>query len=453
MNEARVLLVEDDPGLRFVLRDFLESCGFTVAEAGSLAEARAAFRQTPPDLALLDYLLPDGNALELLYTLKALDPAVPLVVLTGHGSIDLAVRAMKAGAEQFLVKPVELPTLEAVLRRALSSRPPRQDTESAAPSPAKDPIDLLLGTSRAVEDLVREVGMALRSAGPILLQGETGTGKGVMARWLYHHGRRRDRPFVDLNCAGLTPEFLESELFGHARGAFTGAVADKQGLLEVADSGTLFLDEIGELGPTVQAKLLKALEEKRFRRMGENLSRTVDIFLISATHHDLAQESRAHAFRSDLYYRISTFPLHLPPLRERREDLPLLTAQMVRHLSQSRGGGEVTIAPEALSALAAYSWPGNFRELRNVLELALLRAPGRELRREDLRLDVDPDDTLPASMGESFTLDELKLRQIETVLREEHGRVSAAARRLGMARSALYQKIHEWNLDLEKFKR
>jgi DNA-binding NtrC family response regulator len=444
MAKPLVLLVEDDPGLRFVLRDHLESCDFEVEEAGSMGQAKAVYLRSMPDLVVLDYLLPDGDAVELLYSLRAVDPGVPFVVLTGHGSIDLAVRAIKAGAGDFLVKPVALPALTSVLRRLLAARPPPQAEARSKRAQEDDVVDILSGTSRAVKDLVREVGMTLGSPGPVLLQGETGTGKGVLARWLHRHGRRRDRPFVDLNCAGLHPEFLESELFGHARGAYTGAVTDKKGLLEVANGGTFFLDEIGELGLTVQAKLLKALEEQRFRRMGETVQRTVDLFLISATHHDLAEEARSHAFRSDLYFRISTFPLRLPSLRERREDLPLFATEMMRTLCQARGRPTVTLTDEALAAILDYTWPGNFREMRNVLELALLRAPGRELRREDLKIAV-------AAEGKGTTLEEIKFHQVEAVLREERGRVAAAARRLGMPRSTLYLKIREWNIDLKKF--
>jgi DNA-binding NtrC family response regulator len=444
MAKPLVLLVEDDPGLRFVLRAHLESSDFDVEEAGTMGEAKATYLRSMPDLVVLDYLLPDGDAVELLYSLRAVDPGVPFVMLTGHGSIDLAVRAIKAGAGDFLVKPVALPALTSVLRRLLAARPPPQAEARSKRAQEDDVVDILSGTSRAVKDLVREVGMTLGSPGPVLLQGETGTGKGVLARWLHRHGRRRDRPFVDLNCAGLHPEFLESELFGHARGAYTGAVTDKKGLLEVANGGTFFLDEIGELSLTVQAKLLKALEEQRFRRMGETAQRTVDLFLISATHHDLAEEARSHAFRSDLYFRISTFPLRLPSLRERREDLPLFATEMVRTLCRARGRPAVALTDEALAAIVDYTWPGNFREMRNVLELALLRAPGGELRREDLKIAV-------AAETKGTTLEEIKFHQVEAVLREERGRVAAAARRLGMPRSTLYLKIREWNIDLKKF--
>jgi DNA-binding NtrC family response regulator len=443
----RLLLVDDEPTMRFVLCEYLESRGFAVEEAGTIEEAEEIFRRFTPDAAIVDYLLPDGNALQLLSVFKGIDPGMPFVVLTAHGSIDLAVRAIKEGAEHFLTKPVELPTLEVVLRRALEKRQLRRRPPGGGSSAEPWTFELLRGKSRAIAELGREMEIALRSEGPILLQGETGTGKGVLAAWLYRHGPRQKKPFVDLNCAGLSPTFLESELFGHARGAYTGAVAEKKGLLEVADQGTLFLDEIGELGLEVQPKLLKALEEKRFRRMGEVADRQVDVLLICATHHDLVRESRTGTFRSDLYFRISTFPLRLPSLRERREDLPFLAAQMALHLSRDLGLPEVALTPEALKAIAEYPWPGNFRELRNVLERALLRAPGGELRQEDLRFEAWPG--TPGRV-ENATLAELESHQIEKILREERGRVASAARRLGISRSALYQKIHERRIDLKR---
>ncbi|HTQ81551.1 MAG TPA: sigma-54 dependent transcriptional regulator, partial [Thermoanaerobaculia bacterium] len=337
MKRTRVLLVEDEPSVRFGIRTYLEPRGFEVLEASSLVQAEEAFRRFSPEAAVIDYLLPDGNAMQLLSTFKELDPGVPLVVLTGHGSIDLAVSAIKIGAENFLTKPVKLSMLETVLKRAIASRPPKRAAHSGAAADEPWTFNPLLGKSLAVAELARDVEVALRSEGPILLLGETGTGKGVLAHWLYRHGPRKDEPFVDLNCAGLSPEFLESEIFGHARGAYTGAVTEKKGLLEVANKGTLFLDEIGELGLGVQPKLLKALEEKHFRRMGEVVDRRVDMLLISATHHDLLRESRSGSFRSDLYFRISTIPLHLPSLRERREDLPEIATLMLQHLGSALG--------------------------------------------------------------------------------------------------------------------
>jgi DNA-binding NtrC family response regulator len=450
VSRDRILLVEDEPIVRFGIRDFLESRGFDVEEAGSLEQARAAYQRTRPDAIVLDYLLPDGNALDLLPDLHEVDPQLPVVLLTGHGTIDLAVRAMKEGAENFLTKPVELPALSVILERALENQRNRRK-QTARARTDRENLDPFLGTSNAIRALAQEAAVALRSEGPVLIQGETGSGKGVLARWLHEHGPRRDEPFVDLNCAGLSREFLESELFGHARGAFTGAVGEKKGLLEVAHRGTLFLDEVGDFDPALQPKVLKVLEEKRFRRMAEIADRQVDVFLIAATNHDLLGLVREGKFRSDLYFRISTIPIAVPPLRERREDIPLLANHALAQLARDLGRPDVRLSRDALEALRSYSWPGNLRELRNVLERAVLRVEGGEIGSSDLRF-VATSTEAPA-LDAGATLAELERRQIERVLQEEKGRVVNAARRLGIPRSTLYQKIKEHAVDLGRFQR
>ncbi len=454
MAEDRVLVVEDEPVVRFGIRDFLESRGFSVQEAASLEQARALFQRERPDAIVIDYSLPDGNALDLLPEVQGVDPQLPVVVLTGHGSIDLAVRAIKEGAENFLTKPVELPALAVVLERALENQRNRRRQAARQSRRSRDEVDPFVGTSAAVRELAREAAMALRSEGPILIQGETGSGKGVLARWLHEQGSRHDEPFVDLNCAGLSREFLESELFGHARGAFTGAVNDKKGLFEVAHRGTLFLDEMGDLDPVVQPKVLKVIEEKRFRRLGEVADRQVDVFLIAATNHDLAALVREGRFRSDLYFRINTIPLAVPPLRDRREDVQPLAQRLLERLGRDLGRPGTRLAPGALEALRAYSWPGNVRELRNVLERAVLRAEGGEIQPSDFRFAPALALAEPAAPGGAAgvqTLAETERRQIEQALQEERGRVVNAARRLGIPRSTLYQKIKEHRVDLSRF--
>jgi DNA-binding NtrC family response regulator len=456
MMRDRILIVEDEPIVRFGMRDFLQSRGFDVEEAATLEQARTEFQRSRPDAVVIDYRLPDGNALDLLEELHGADPQMPIVVLTGHGSIDLAVRAIKEGAENFLTKPVELPALAILLERALENQRNRRRQAARQTRQAREEVDPFVGTSAAIRDLAREAALALRSDGPVLIQGETGSGKGVLARWLHEQGQRREEPFVDLNCAGLTREFLESELFGHARGAFTGAVNEKKGLFEVAHRGTLFLDEMGDLDPVVQPKVLKAIEEKRFRRLGEVADRQVDVFLIAATNADLTGLVREGRFRSDLYFRINTIPLVVPPLRERREDIPLLARQILERLARDLGRPGLRLAPEALEALRGYSWPGNARELRNVLERAVLRAEGEEIRTADFRFAPALAETAvaagrPETAGSGETLADLERLQIERVLREERGRVVNAAQRLGIPRSTLYQKIKEYRVDLTRF--
>ncbi|MFP2908562.1 sigma-54-dependent transcriptional regulator [Pyxidicoccus sp. 3LFB2] len=450
MTRTRILLVEDEPGIRLGMRGYLTAHGFDVDEAASLAEAQEAFRTTRPDVAVVDYRLPDGTALELLPRLKELDASVPLVVLTGHGSIELAVQAVKEGAEQFLTKPVELSVLKVVLERLGAQRRERLRQRADRSRTAQATVNPFLGTSVPIRVLQGQAERVLQSDAPVLVTGETGSGKSVLARWLHEGGPRADAPFVDLNCAALSKELLDSELFGHEKGAFTGAVAAKQGLLEVADQGTLFMDEIGDMDVAVQPKLLKVLEEKRFRRLGDVRDRRVDVRLIAATHQDLGLAAREKRFRSDLYFRISTLILHVPALRERPEDIPVIARHFLEELGASRGRAGVALEPDAEAALTRYPWPGNIRELRNVLERAVLLSGGGPLSRNDLRFEVTPDG---AGAEEDLTLEELERRHIERVLRRENGHVERAAARLGIPRSSLYERLKRLGINKSGFQK
>ncbi len=450
-TRPRILLVDDEPGLRFGVRTFLTVSGFDVDEASSLAEAQELFRTSRPDAAVIDYKLPDGTALELLPRLKELDASVPLIVLTAHGSIELAVRAVKEGAEQFLTKPVELAVLKVLLERLVERRMERQRQVAERSRAEHDRPQPFLGTSAAIQALREQALRVAEADSPVLLQGETGSGKSVLARWLHENGPRQDAPFVDLNCAALSKELLDSELFGHEKGAFTGAVAAKQGLLEVADRGTVFLDEIGDMDVQVQPKLLKVLEEKRFRRVGDVRDRRVDVRLVAATHQDLAVAAREKRFRGDLYFRVSTLILVVPPLRERPEDIPALARHFLAGLGGRRGRGEVALQPDAEAALCRYPWPGNIRELRNVLERAVLLSGGGPLSRGDLRFESSNE-----AGGEdtsSLTLEEMERRHIERALRLEAGHVERAAQRLGIPRSSLYERLKRLGINRSGFQK
>ncbi len=444
-----MLVVDDDESARFVLRDYLEQRGYEVEVAITCQAAQAAFRSSRPDVAILDYSLPDGTALDLMPRLKALDAGVPLVLLTGHGSIDLAVQAIKEGAEHFLTKPVELEALRVVMERCLENQRNRKRQVAGRSREDSQAADPFLGESPAIRRLAEEARRIAPADSPVLIQGETGAGKGVLAAWLHRNGPRADEPFVDLNCASLSKDLLESELFGYERGAFTGAAQPKQGLLEVAHRGTVFLDEIGDMDPSVQPKLLKVLEDKRFRRLGDVRDRQVDVRLIVASHQDLMRLVREKAFRSDLYYRVSTIPLVVPPLRERAEDIPVLAAELLKRIAGEMGRGDLSVSRDALDALALHSWPGNVRELRNVLERAILLSEGRTLDRESLRFAADGD---PAAGGldADLTLEQVERRHIERVLRQEKWRVDTAARRLGVPRSTLYKKIKALGLEVPR---
>jgi DNA-binding NtrC family response regulator len=402
-----------------------------------------------PDAAIIDYLLPDGTALNLLPRLKAIDPAVPLIILTGHGSIDLAVRAMKEGAEQFLTKPVDLSTLLVILERSLENQRNLRKQIARKSQQARQTVDPFIGASAAIKQLAEQVKRVLSTDNPILILGETGVGKGVLTQWIHNNSARCEEAFVDLNCAGLSRELLETELFGHEKGAFTGATASKLGLFEVAHRGTVFLDEIGDVDLQVQPKLLKVLEEQKFHRLGDVRDRQVDVRLIAATCHDLGKLMRENKFRNDLYYRISTIPLVLPALRERVEDIPTLARHLLAKCAADLGRNDLDLSTDAEHALQAYTWPGNIRELRNVLERAAILSEQRILRATDLRFDYAAKGETPV-YGSQLTLQELERRHIELVLSEERGQVDRAAKRLGIPRSSLYQKIRKFQITTSK---
>jgi len=449
MGRNKVLVVDDEPGVRFGIRDFLEQQGYEIEEAESCDDAQHLFRTSRPDIVIADYMLPDGTALDLLPRLKEIDSDIPLLVLTAHGSIDLAVRAIKEGAEQFLTKPLELPTLQVILQRLLQKQRNHHKQLASKTRQVRQAIDPFIGTSSAIHALADQARKILNTESPILILGETGTGKGVLARWLHENSPRADEAFVDLNCAGLSRELLETELFGHEKGAFTSATASKQGLFEVAHRGTIFLDEVGDVDLQIQPKLLKVLEEKRFRRVGDVRDRQVDVRLIAATHQDIGQFVREKKFRNDLYFRISTIPLSFPPLRERSEDIPTMAQYLLNKLSADLGRGEIILDESCIKALQAYSWPGNVRELRNVIERAVLLSDHGSITLRDLNFEGHA--TLGASFLDSrLTLIELEKQHIERVLQEERGHVETAAKRLGIPRSSLYQKLKKHQIASSK---
>ena len=449
MSRNKILIVDDESGVRFGIRDFLEQQGFEVEEADSCSDAQHIFRMSRPDIVIADYMLPDGTALDLIPRLKEIDPDIPLLVLTAHGSIDLAVRAIKEGAEQFLTKPLELPTLQVILQRLLLKQRNHHKQLASKTRQVRSAMNPFIGTSAPVRALAEQAKRILTSESPVLILGETGTGKGVLARWLHENSPRAEEAFVDLNCAGLSRELLETELFGHEKGAFTSATASKQGLFEVAHRGTIFLDEVGDVDLQIQPKLLKVLEEKRFRRVGDVRDRQVDVRLIAATHQDMGQLVREKRFRDDLYFRISTIPLSFPALRERVEDIPTMAQYLLDKLSTDLGRGEIILDDGCMKALQAYSWPGNVRELRNVIERAVLLSGQKTISLIDLHFDGHSSVGAPF-LDSRLTLLELEKQHIERVLHEEQGRVEKAAKRLGIPRSSLYQKIKKHQIQTSR---
>jgi DNA-binding NtrC family response regulator len=446
MADGRILVVDDEPQFLSTVQNFLEKSGFEVVAGTSCRQAEEIYSSAKPDAAVLDYSLGDGNALEILPRLRAADASIPIIIMTGHASIELAVQAVKMGAEHFLTKPVDLATLAVMLERSLENQRNRRKQAHEHSRRSRDGINPFLGTSTAIAQLADVAARVASADSPILIQGETGTGKSVLARWIHEHSSRSKEPFVDLNCGGLTRDFLETELFGHEKGAFTGAVQSKAGLLEIAHKGTLFLDEIGDVDPQVQPKILKVLEEKQFRRLGDVRDRRVDIRLVAATHQNLGLLIRDRRFRSDLFFRISTIPLAVPPLRERVEDIAVLAGHLLERLSAELGCGSVEIKPEAMRRLQSYSWPGNIREMRNVLERAVLLGGDRVIGVKNLHFDqMEWPDLKPENLGR--TLEEMERDYIAQVLQAEGGRVETAAKRLGIPRSTLYAKLKQHKLD------
>ena len=446
MARSRILVVDDEAVIRFAIRDFLELHGHAVEEAETCAQAEAKYRGDVFDAVTLDYALPDGSALELLPRLKGIDSGVPIIVLTAHGSIDLAVRTIQMGAEQFLVKPLDLPALLLVLERVLENqRNRRKQVASTKQDLPRRAPELFLGSSPAIQKLEEQATRAAAAESPILITGETGTGKSELARWLHRHSSRATESLLELNCGGFTREFLETELFGHEKGAFTGAVAAKIGLLEAAHRGTVFLDEIGDMDVQIQPKLLKALEEKRFRRLGEVHDRKVDFRMIAATHQNLEKLVQTRLFRADLFYRVSAVQLTAPSLMERVEDIPALAQNLLGRLTADWGREPVEFSRAALALLQRHLWPGNIRELRNVLERALLGARESVIEAPDLDFASGPRrEAVDTYSG--MTLKELERHHVAQVLAEEGGHVERAAKRLDIPRSTLYQKVKQYGL-------
>ena len=436
----KLILGEDDRAIRHALSEYLKSEQYEVIEAGTCAAVRESFKGCSPDAAILDYSLPDGTALELLPYLRQYHPLVPVILITGNATIPLAVQAMKEGAEQFLTKPVPMPTIAVVLKRALEGQRSHQKVQAGRARERREAVYPFLGTSRAMEELACQAERVSGSHCPVLIVGETGAGKGVLARWLHENGPRADEPFVDLNCAGFGRDLLETELFGHEVGAFTGAVQRKSGLLEVAQKGTAFLDEIGDMDLQVQPKLLKIIEEKRFRRLGDVHERQLDIRLIAASHQDLTELVREKKFRSDLYFRVSTVILEVPPLRARPEDVLLLAEYFLQRAKSDLGRMGVTLTEPAMERLRSHAWPGNIRELRNVIERTVLLTAHEMIQPRDLRLECNG--RMHGNGDEAhLTLKEIQRLHIQRALAAERGNIARTATRLGVTRSSLYNKM------------
>ena len=440
MSQNPILVVDADPVIRSGICSFLVTHGHAVEEASNLTDARYKLQHTFL-AAVVDLSLSNGDGLQLVRDLERFDRQMPVLVLARQGDSHLRKIARRHGARQIMVKPVDLSALYATLQRLLANPDSDQPLSNA-----RECINPFVGSSAAIRRLREIANRVLASESPILLQGETGAGKGVLANWMHRNGPRAQQPFLDLNCAGLSRELLESELFGHEKGAFTSAISAKPGLLEVANRGTVFLDEIGDIDLQVQPKLLKVLEDQVYRRLGEVRDRAVDIRLISATHRELLELVRQQRFRSDLYFRVNIVYIQVPPLRERVEDIPTLARHLLCNIAGNYGRGEMLLAPSAILALQRYSWPGNIRELRNVLERAALIAEYKVLKSEHLHLQASPVVAASPLAGATGTLKQMERAYINHVLKDESGSIERAARRLGIPRSSLYNKMKRFEI-------
>jgi DNA-binding NtrC family response regulator len=433
-EKNKILIVEDDDATLFGYERALTSAGYAVATAQNLRQGRGTVQSEAFDAILLDFKLPDGEALEWIPELKTAQPNLPIIVITGKNDVPTAVAAMKSGAENFLIKPVEIDNLEMCIQKALEvGNLRRRDSVRRQLSRNAEPF---FGTSKEVGALIEYIKVASENNTTLLIQGETGTGKGVLARWIHAASDRGNEAFVELNCSSLKGDLLRSELYGHSKGSFTSAVSDREGLIGMADKGTLFLDEIGDMSLEVQAQMLKTIEEKTYRRIGENKLRQSDFRLICATNKDLKKETDKGAFRKDLYYRICVFPVTLPPLRTRTEDI----APLAEHLLKELGSADIPLAREIESLLQAYAWPGNIRELKNVLERALLLAHGEALNQSHFPGLFE---TADAQKEEEklVSLREAEKKYLLKVLSSCNGDKHKASFLLGISIASIYRKL------------
>ena len=447
---ARILVVDDDRETCRLMHELLQEPDREIETADRPEDALARLEAGRFDLVVSDINLDaDLSGLDLLRAFKARDPEVEVVLISAFGTLETALEAVKSGAFDYVSKPVDIGQVRDVVARALARRGRAGEARPAAFLAGRTTPDGLVGRSGGMLTVYKQIAIACASEAPVLVTGETGTGKELVARAIHRHGTRSARPFVPVNCGALPEGLLESELFGHVRGAFTGAVADKRGLFDEARGGTIFLDEIGEMSPALQVRLLRTLELGEVRAVGSPRATSVDVRVIAATHRDLERAAREGSFRRDLFYRLHVFPIRVPPLRERREDIPLLAAHFLAVFA-SRGRGGVSLTPAAVAALAAHDWPGNVRELENTLERLAVEARGGTIDVADLPPDFRE---RPASLEEPLftglpSLEEMEKRYLRHVLAAVKGNRSRAAEALGIDRRTLYRMAERFGIDL-----
>jgi len=444
----RILLIDDDESLRRVTEYNLTAAGFDVISAASGREGLAAFQEEQPDLVVTDVQLGDMNGLDLLEKIKQVEPDFPVIVITAYGSIEMAVKAMQMGAFNFLTKPFDREALRLSCQKALEMHKLRHRTHNLAKE-----INKLTGAqgmetvNSAMSELLDTALKVAESDATVLITGESGTGKEVLARLIHKHSSRRKEPIVTVNCAAIPDSLIESELFGHVKGAFTGALRNRKGRFQSAHHGTLFLDEVGELQPEMQVKFLRALQEKQVEPVGSDTSEVVDVRIIAATNRNLQVDIKEGRFREDLFYRLSVIPLHIPPLRERREDIPALVAHFMKKFDAP---ADVSFNPAAMKKLQSYSWPGNIRELQNVVERCIILSASRQIEAEDILLSSRREsghDSLPDIPPEGISLEEIEKGLILKALARSGGNRSQAARLLKIPRHVFIYRLEKFGID------
>jgi two-component system nitrogen regulation response regulator NtrX len=451
VNKSSVLIVDDEPGVRSALSGVLRDEGYSVdsVESGEACLDRVV--RDAVDVIVLDVWLPGIDGLATLGRLRQMKVDSEVVMISGHGNIESAVRAIKMGAFDFVEKPLSLEKTVLVIRNALRQR--KLEAENRALRARVDRAGKMVGESPGMRRLRELVAVAAPTNGRVLIFGENGTGKELVARTMHALSRRRNQPFVEVNCAAIPEELIESELFGHVKGSFTGAVADRKGRFEAAHSGTIFLDEIGDMSLKTQAKVLRVLQEQVTEPVGSTSQVQVDVRVLAATNKDLLAEIRAGRFREDLYFRLNVIPIYVPPLRDRAEDVPLLVEHFIADLALEYRRRPKSVTPSAMARLKAYRWPGNVRELRNVIERVVIMAPGEEITEGDLSfLSGDPLSERPAEDAGSPALplytarDQFERDYILRELANQQGNISRTAEALGVERSNLYKKMRAFGI-------
>ena len=452
-REGCILIVDDEKNMRRVLGALVRRDGFETLEASNGIAALEVLAEADVDAILTDLKMPQMNGLELLAEVRRLQPATPVIMLTAHGTIGSAVEALKRGAFDFLTKPFEPDEIRQVVAKAIATR--RLEEAETCIEADEDPDRLLLGESSALRSVVKLIQRVAPTRATVLISGESGTGKELVARSLHLHSDRREQSFVKVNCAAIPEGLIESELFGHEKGAFTGAASRKPGRFELADGGSLFLDEIGDMPLSAQPKLLRAIQEARFYRVGGTHTISVDVRIVAATNHDLQEEVRTGRFREDLFYRLNVVPISLPPLRARREDIPALSEFFLGRFARRLGCDLRALSGDALAALVRHDWPGNIRELENAIERATLLCNGPTIEFEDLPGEITENCDPPAEWQSSlrdrvrFATRRIEREAIEEALAATRGNVTQAAEQLGLSRRGLQLKMKELRIERE----